>query len=99
MFRIAVILLIVCLLFRWAFGEWPWAMLGGKPSKQEALRKARSLLGVSRSASEEEIVAAHRRLLSSVHPDKGGSDGEVHSANDARDLLLDNIRRKAADKE
>ena len=99
MLKIAVLLLIVCLLFRWAIGEWPWAMLSGKPSKREALRKARSLLGVASDASSDEIIAAHRRLLSSAHPDKGGSDAEVHSANDARDLLLENIRERSADKE
>ena len=99
MLRIAVILLIVCVLFRWAFGEWPWTMLAGKPSKQDELRKARALLGVSKSASMEEIIAAHRRLISAVHPDKGGSEAEVHSANDARDLLLRNTSQDPAGSE
>jgi len=91
MLRIAVLLLIVCVLFRWAFGEWPWTMLKGKPSRNDAIREARQLLRVSKSASREDILVAHRRLVATVHPDKGGSNEEVHRANDARDLLLDSV--------
>lgn len=88
MLRIAVILLILVVLFRWAFGEWPWTMLRGQPSQAMRLREARKLLGLDATAGREDILAAHKRVLASVHPDRGGSAAEVHQANDARDLLL-----------
>ena len=34
---------------------------------------AQALLGLSRGADPEEIRAAHRRLIATVHPDKGGT--------------------------
>lgn len=92
MLRIAILLLIVCLVFRWAFGQWPWtgmANSAGKGSaRRQALAKARNLLGVSANANREEIIAAHRRLAALVHPDRGGSNDALREANAARDLLL-----------
>jgi hypothetical protein len=32
-----------------------------------------------------------------VHPDKGGSNAAVHEANDARDLLLDELPGRGVD--
>ena len=32
-----------------------------------------------------------KRLIAMVHPDRGGTDGQVHEANAARDLLLDEL--------
>jgi curved DNA-binding protein CbpA len=46
------------------------------------------LLGVDRSATRDAIIEAHRRLIARVHPDRGGSNEQVHAANAARDLLL-----------
>ncbi|MEL7444720.1 MAG: J domain-containing protein [Pseudomonadota bacterium] len=88
MLKIAAILLIVCVLFRWAFGEWPWSMMRTKPTRSQAVFRARKLLGVRENASREQIKMAHKRLVAMVHPDKGGSNAQVHEANDARDLLL-----------
>lgn len=93
MLRIAIILLVICIMFRWAFGKWPWQMIdtpagGGSSTREMALSRARETLGVTRNASDEEIRAAHRRLIAMVHPDRGGSPDAVHEANDARDLLL-----------
>lgn len=97
MLRIALILVIVCIIFRWALGQWPWEMLNPKPTRAQALFKARKLLRVEDGASRDEIVAAHRRLVAMVHPDKGGSNTAVHEANDARDLLLDELPNRGAD--
>ena len=97
MLRIALILVIVCIIFRWALGQWPWEMLNPKPTRAQALFKARKLLRVEDGASRDEIVAAHRRLVAMVHPDKGGSNAAVHEANDARDLLLDELPNRGAD--
>jgi hypothetical protein len=88
MLRIAVILLIICVLWRWALGKWPWQMLGGPPNRAARLKQARKLLGVPRVSSREDILAAHKRVMASVHPDRGGSSAQVHEANEARDLLL-----------
>ncbi|MEO0462379.1 MAG: J domain-containing protein [Pseudomonadota bacterium] len=88
MLRIAILLAIVCIMFRWAFGKWPWQMLDPPSTRSQALFRARKLLGVEEGASREDIKAAHRRIIAMVHPDKGGSTAQVHEANDARDLLL-----------
>ena len=39
-----------------------------------------------------DIIDAHRRLITRVHPDKGGTSEQVHDANAARDLLLAQIK-------
>ncbi|WP_431303559.1 hypothetical protein [Sediminicoccus sp. BL-A-41-H5] len=57
---------------------------GGKMTRAEAL----SVLGLAEGASEEQIRAAHRRLMQSAHPDRGGSDWLASRVNEARDLLL-----------
>ena len=54
--------------------------------------EARQLLGVGLNASREEIVAAHRKRITEVHPDKGGSaEGLAARVNAARDYLLANL--------
>nr|WP_294809826.1 DnaJ domain-containing protein [uncultured Sphingomonas sp.] len=50
--------------------------------------EARAILGVSANADEEAIRSAHRRLVSAVHPDKGGSAELTQRINAARDTLL-----------
>jgi len=50
--------------------------------------EARAILGVDREAGPDEIRAAHRRLVSAVHPDKGGSADLTRRINAARDRLL-----------
>jgi len=88
MLKVAVILLVICLLWRWALGSWPWQMLRSKPGRAQTLNEARKLLKVAHDATREDILAAHKRLIARVHPDRGGSGDEVHEANEARDLLL-----------
>lgn len=97
MLRFAIILLLICLLWRWALGSWPWDYLRPAPTRSQAVFKARKLLAVPQSASRAEILAAHKRLVSMVHPDRGGSNQQVHEANDARDLLLDELPREGVD--
>jgi hypothetical protein len=71
-----------------------------RPSREEAPRggerrsdamsrdEACAVLGVKPDASEEEIKAAHRRLMRKVHPDQGGSDELAARVNRARAVLL-----------
>ena len=51
--------------------------------------EARRILGVSESASAEDIREAHRRLITRNHPDQGGSDYLASQINLARDILLE----------
>jgi hypothetical protein len=68
-------------------GAWPWVhwqrMTGPTP-----VDRARRLLGVRDGAARGEIIEAHKKLITQVHPDRGGDVALVHEANDARDLLL-----------
>ncbi len=56
----------------------------GAMSREEAL----SILGLKADASHEDIIAAHRRLMQKVHPDRGGSDYMAAQINKAKDTLL-----------
>jgi len=81
------ILALAILAWRLFFGRWPWqALLAG--GQAQALSRARNLLGVRQDASREEIIEAHRKLITMVHPDRGGTNEQVHEANAARDTLL-----------
>lgn len=53
-----------------------------------SIARARALLGVPEDADEAAIRAAHRRLIASVHPDRGGTEALAAEINAARDLLL-----------
>ncbi|SOB79666.1 DnaJ domain-containing protein [Sphingomonas guangdongensis] len=50
--------------------------------------RAREVLGIGAGASAEEIRAAHRRLVTATHPDRGGSAELTRQLNAARDQLL-----------
>lgn len=91
MLRYIIIAAALALVCRWALGKWPWDFLRGASVRDSALGRARKLLGVEEGAGHQEIIAAHRRLVALVHPDRGGTNAAVHEANDARDLLLGNL--------
>ncbi|ASY43990.1 MAG: J domain-containing protein [Pseudomonadota bacterium] len=59
-----------------------------KPLPPQDIAQARALLGVAPDADADMIRAAHRRLIASVHPDKGGTEALAAQINAARDLLL-----------
>lgn len=84
--RLLVLAAIVVLGWKLVTGRWPWEPKAS--SRAQAVFRARKLLGVSAAASREDIITAHKRLMTQVHPDRGGSNSQVHEANTARDILL-----------
>ena len=91
MFRLLIIAAVICVAVKLVFGRWPWEYLRGQSTRERALERARQLLGVAAGANRQQIVEAHKRLVAMVHPDRGGTNEQVHEANAARDLLLANL--------
>lgn len=61
----------------------------GDPSRNTMdRREALEALGLEDGASHDEIVAAHRRLIQRLHPDRGGSTYLAALLNQAKETLI-----------
>ncbi len=89
MLQLVLLIGAICVGYRLFNGRWPWDR--GLSTRQQAVSRARRLLGVEHKARREDIITAHKRLVALVHPDRGGTNEQVHEANAARDLLLDEL--------
>lgn len=65
-----------------------------QPASPQAVIDARKLLGVGPDADARAIRSAHRRLIASVHPDKGGTEALAAQINAARDLLIRDMAQR-----
>lgn len=95
------LILLACVAWKMLSGRWPWekkAQVGKRGGATSfAQVEARTLLGVPEGAGRQDILDAHRRRLALVHPDRGGSNEQVHAANAARDVLLAGLEPDAGD--
>lgn len=62
----------------------------GRASPKTGMTKteAYEVLGLKPNASQEDIIAAHRKLMQKIHPDRGGSDYLAAQINLAKKILL-----------
>ncbi|GMG88124.1 DnaJ domain-containing protein [Biformimicrobium ophioploci] len=63
------------------------------PAGSMDLAEARKVLGVDENADKDAVIAAHRRLMQKLHPDRGGNDYLAARINEAKRVLLDYLNR------
>lgn len=59
-----------------------------RPASTMTRMEALKVLGLEEGATEDDIRAAHRRLITQNHPDKGGTNYLASKVNEAKDVLL-----------
>ncbi len=62
-----------------------------------AKRDYYEILGVSKSASADELKKAYRRLAVQHHPDRGGNEAQFKEVSEAYEVLKDDAKRKRYD--
>ncbi len=61
-------------------------------SMPSSVPEAYAVLGLQPGATKREVIAAHRRLMQKVHPDRGGSDFLAAQINRAKEILLASLK-------
>lgn len=72
-------------------------MLGSKKNPLFDMKDYYNTLGVQKTATQEEIKAAFRKLASETHPDKGGDEAEFRAISEAYETLGNEALRRAYD--
>jgi DnaJ family protein C protein 19 len=85
--KIAVLLGLVAIIYLW----WRRRAVAANTMRPA---EARSILQLPDQATVEQVREAHRRLISKVHPDAGGSADLARRVNAARDTLLEELKRR-----
>jgi hypothetical protein len=81
--------IVLALVALWLAGTARWPRPRIMPARSGMSEtEARSILGVTAGATEDDIKAAYARLIRRAHPDAGGTDGLAAQLNAARDRLL-----------
>ncbi|MEM7079385.1 MAG: hypothetical protein AAF513_12225 [Pseudomonadota bacterium] len=83
----AIVLVLLLIFLRRRTG--PNAEIGRAPLQPRQTRQeAEELLGLSPPYDDADVIAAHRRLMQKVHPDKGGTVALAQALNEAKRVLL-----------
>lgn len=69
-----------------------------RPTSDMTIKEAADILGLSSDLTHGEINAekvndVHRRLIQKLHPDRGGNDYLAAKINQARDVLLQQLKK------
>lgn len=75
-------------LFKKVFGQQQTTSSGAPMADEMTKQKAADTLGVSINASQQDVRAAHKKLMQKMHPDRGGSELLAKQINQAKDILL-----------
>ena len=59
---------------------------------QLSVNEAYAVLGLEPDANKQSILNAHKQLMQKIHPDRGGSSYLAVKINQARDLLIAQIK-------
>jgi len=65
-----------------------WGAGGAGAGSSMSVEEAYEILGLRPGASDEDIKAAHHKLMQKMHPDHGGSNYLATKINQAKDILL-----------
>ncbi|WP_317929279.1 hypothetical protein [Halioxenophilus sp. WMMB6] len=58
------------------------------PPGTMSAKEAQQILGLEGNFNKQDVIAAHRRLINKLHPDRGGSDFLAAQINSAKDVLI-----------